>query len=75
MVDVMSTMELRRENEREARQRELDALRKDAERYRKLVASGKYCAASIGGGWGLGGKSTKAQLDAAADALPAVGAA
>jgi len=58
-----------------AAERELDALRKDAERYRKLVASGKYCAASIGGGWGLGGNSTKAQLDAAADALPAVGAA
>jgi hypothetical protein len=40
-----------------------------------LVATGKYCAASIGGGWGLscgnGGRGTKADLDAAADALPA----
>ena len=58
---------------------EAEALRKDAERYRKLKASGKYCAASFGGGWGLTtgrpGSADSAALDAAADALPAVGAA
>lgn len=57
---------------------ELYALRNDAERYRKLVATGKYSAASIGGGWGLAcgaGRWTKAELDSAADALLAVGAA
>lgn len=50
----------------------------DAERYRKLCATGKYCASSIGGGWALScseGPTSKAELDAAADALPAVGAA
>lgn len=58
---------------------EVSELRKDAERYRKLVACGKYAADSIGGGWGLAhsgvhtGRSSKAELDAAADALPAVG--
>lgn len=64
------------EQREEARQAALEA---DARRYRKLVASGKYCAASIGGGWGLscgnGPRDSKAHLDAAADALPAVGAA
>lgn len=50
-------------------------VRKDAERYRKLVATGNYCPASIGIGWGLVGRATKAQLDAKADELPAVGAA
>jgi hypothetical protein len=57
---------------------EFATLRKDAERYRKLAASGKFCRASFGGGWGLalGGKATpKQELDDAADALPAVGAA
>ena len=72
MVDVVSSYDLQREQE-------LEALRKDAKRYRKLVASGKYCAASIGGGWGLscgnGPRDSKAHLDAAADALPAVCAA
>jgi cell division protein FtsB len=55
-----------------------DAMVKDAERYRKLVATGKYTAACIGGGWGLacgGAPWTKAELDAAADALPDVDAA
>ena len=51
----------------------IDAAFKDAERYRKLIASGKYCAASMGGAWGLscgnGGHVSKAELDAAADAL------
>lgn len=46
----------------------------DAERYRKLVASGKYTPSSIGGGWALacsGEPCSRAELDAAADALPA----
>lgn len=53
---------------------ELAALRNDADRYRKLVATGKFCALSTGG-WGLsvgyGPRDSKDQLDAAADALPA----
>ncbi len=48
--------------------------RNDAERYRKLVATGKFCALSTGG-WGLGvgygPRDSKDQLDAAADSLPA----
>jgi len=51
------------------------ALRKDAERYRKLIASGNFCVGTFGG-WALrcgGSLDTKAELDAAADALPAVG--
>ena len=53
-----------------------DAMVKEAERYRKLVASGNFCAASSGAGWGLvcgTWRASKAELDAAADALPAVG--
>ena len=49
------------------------SVEKDAERYRKLVATGNYCPASIGIGWGFGGRATKAQLDSKADELPAVG--
>lgn len=52
---------------------EIEALRKDAERYRKLCASGKYCASDLGPGWGLslcGGRAAKAELDAAVDAMP-----
>ena len=53
--------------------KELDEARRDAERYRKLKASGKYCAASIGGGWGLScGNGTRASdeaLDSAIDAM------
>jgi hypothetical protein len=51
------------------------ALRKDAERYRKLIASGNFCAGTFGG-WALrcgGSPDTKMELDAAVDALPAVG--
>ena len=47
--------------------------RNDAERYRKLVATGKFCALSTGGcglGVGYGSRDSKAQLDAAADSLP-----
>ena len=53
---------------------ELAALRKDADRYRKLVATGKFCALSTGGcglSFGYGTSDSKDQLDAAADALPA----
>ena len=52
-----------------------DAMVKDAERYRKLIASGNFCVGTFGG-WALrcgGSLDTKAELDAAADALPAVG--
>ena len=66
---VASKAELREER----RQAQLE---KDAERYRKLVASGNFCAASSGAGWGLvcgTWRANKAELDAAADALPAVG--
>ena len=62
------------EQRAEARRAALEA---DARRYRKLVASGKFCAAGSGAGWGLVcgvGRADKAELDAAADALPAVGA-
>ncbi len=53
----------------------LDAPRpeSDAQRYRKLVASGKFCASGSGAGWALVcgvGRADKAELDAAADALP-----
>ena len=49
----------------------------DAERYRKLVATGKFCAAAFGNGWGLScghGRISKAELDAAADAISDAGA-
>jgi len=52
--------------------REAAVIRKDAERYRWLVNSGKYAPAMHGGGWGLrigaGSKSTKVELDEAIDA-------
>ncbi|HEY6018890.1 MAG TPA: hypothetical protein VIY48_03075 [Candidatus Paceibacterota bacterium] len=44
---------------------------KDAERYRALIASGKYCPSSIGGYWALAtccaNPITKAEMDEAVD--------
>lgn len=53
-------------------EKEVEALRHDAERYRRLVASGKFVP-GVNGGWGLGcgayAKATKQELDAAVDTM------
>ena len=57
---------------------EVEAFRNDAGRYRKLVASEKFCASNRGVGWGLVygvGCADKAELDAAVDAMPDIDAA
>lgn len=49
-----------------------EANAKDAKRYHKLTASGNFSVGTFGG-WGLrcgGPPATKAELDAAVDALP-----
>lgn len=51
---------------------EVEALRDDAERYRHLVKSGKFCPSVSNNGWalsvGASNPSTKAELDDAIDA-------